>query len=816
MAKGGSAAKYKKDSKPAVVSATDKRRLRREEEIKKIEELGQRALAMANNGPLDSSVKLFTELPISELTLQGLERAHYAEMTEIQHKALPYALAKRDVLGAAKTGSGKTLAFLIPILEILYRHRWTQLDGLGALVISPTRELAMQIFGVLCKIGRHHKFSAGLVIGGKQVEEEKVIMGRMNILVCTPGRLLQHMDETAGFDCDNLQVLVLDEADRILDMGFKKTMNAIIQNLPRQRQTLLFSATQTKSVKDLARLSLERPEYVGVHEKDRFSTPSKLSQHYMIVDLPQKLDMLYSFLRTHTNNKVIVFLSSGKQVRFVYETFSKARPGIPLLHMHGKQKQMRRVEIFEKFKNTTKAALLCTDVAARGLDFPAVDWVVQVDCPEDCDTYLHRVGRTARYEAAGKSLLFLLPSEAPEMTRLLNEKNIPIKEISPKSNKVLTVSKQLQHFCFQDSETKYLGQRAFVTYVRSVFLQKNKKVFDVDKLPLEEFAESLGLPGAPQVKFVKRKGDKNKSYEDENALLKDEREQRRKARMEEIERENTAAAGADTSDDEPGVKTKAEKMFARKNASVLAGHYQKLVEHSDSSDGEGDFITLKRADHALSDSDASDANASDAEESPVQTITNGDTGSSVTVPNIPSQELSKRQLRKIKEKLIKNTRNQRVVFDDDGNARPIYELQDEDSFRQQGDMNKLVDEFQQRNRLLMDEADVADREADQLRRKEKRIRRKIREREELGLEPSQAMAVLKTDGDSSESDYSEDEAPHGNKRSTSRLSSSDSDSDDLPTSKPKKRRSGRVVEVDNADMTLEDQEQLALQLLGSG
>ncbi|PIA16024.1 DEAD-domain-containing protein [Coemansia reversa NRRL 1564] len=771
-----------KNNKPPVVTATDKRRLRREEEIKKIESLGQRALTLANNGPLDSSVKLFTELPISELTLQGLERAHYAEMTEIQHKSLPYALAKRDVLGAAKTGSGKTLAFLIPILEILYRHQWTQLDGLGALVISPTRELAMQIFEVLCKIGRYHKLSAGLIIGGKQVEEEKAIMGRMNILVCTPGRLLQHMDETAGFDCDNLQVLVLDEADRILDLGFKKTMNAIIENLPRQRQTLLFSATQTKSVKDLARLSLERPEYVGVHEKDRFSTPSKLLQHYMTVELPQKLDMLYSFLRTHANNKVIVFLSSGKQVRFVYETFTKARPGIPLLHMHGKQKQMRRVEIFEKFKNTTKAALLCTDVAARGLDFPAVDWVVQVDCPEDCDTYLHRVGRTARYEASGKSLLFLLPTEAPEMIRLLNEKNIPIKEISPKGNKVLNVSKQLQHFCFQDSETKYLGQRAFVTYVRSVFLQKNKKVFDVDKLPLEEFAESLGLPGAPQVKFVKRKGDKNKSYEDENSLLKDEREQRRKTRMEEIERENTADTCIDST-----VKTKADKMFARKNANVLAGHYQKLVDHSDTSDGEGDF-TLKRADHPLGESD----------------------DNSVKLPNIPSQELSKRQLRKMKEKLIKNTRNNRVVFDDDGNARPIYELQDEDSFRQQGDVNKMVDEFQQRNRILMDEADVADREADQMRRKEKRIRRKIREREELGLESSQTLAVLKTD-DFSGNDSSEDEAPR-DKRSI-RMAASD---DELQTSKPKKQRSARVLEVDNSAMTLEDQEQLALQLLGSG
>ncbi|KAJ1785720.1 ATP-dependent RNA helicase dbp4, partial [Coemansia sp. RSA 2167] len=365
----------KKGDKPKVLTDAQKRRQRRDEEVKIVEDLGQRALALASAGPLSSDIKLFSELPISEKTQQGLAAAHYLEMTEIQHKALPYALARRDVLGAAKTGSGKTLAFLVPILESLYRRQWTQMDGLGALVISPTRELAMQIFEVLCKIGRHHNFSAGLVIGGKRVEEEKEILAKMNILVCTPGRLLQHMDETAGFDCYNLQVLVLDEADRILDMGFKKTMNAIIENLPKQRQTLLFSATQTKSVKDLARLSLERPEYVGVHETQKYSTPAKLSQHYMVMDLPQKLDMLYSFIKTHLSSKSIVFLSSGKQVRFVYEAFCKIKPGVSLLHLHGKQKQMRRTEIFDRFKRVTKAVLFCTDVAARGLDFPAVDWV---------------------------------------------------------------------------------------------------------------------------------------------------------------------------------------------------------------------------------------------------------------------------------------------------------------------------------------------------------------------------------------------------------------------------------------------------------
>ncbi|KAJ2782311.1 ATP-dependent RNA helicase dbp4 [Coemansia javaensis] len=796
---------------------TEKRRARREHEARAIEELGQRALALAAAGPLGADVKLFSELPISDPTQRGLEKSHYAEMTEIQHKALPYALARRDVLGAAKTGSGKTLAFLVPVLEALYRSRWTALDGLGALIISPTRELAIQIFDELRKVGRFHRFSAGLVIGGKRVEEEKEILGRMNILVCTPGRLLQHMDETAGFDCCTLQVLVLDEADRILDMGFKRTMNAIIANLPRQRQTLLFSATQTKSVKDLARLSLERPEYVGVHEKDRFSTPSRLAQHYMVVPLPQKLDVLFSFIRTHQSAKTIVFLSSGKQVRFVFEAFSRIRVGVQLLHLHGKQKQMRRTEIFEKFRRATKAVLLCTDVAARGLDFPAVDWVVQADCPEDCDTYLHRVGRTARYEAAGRALLLLLPSEAPEMTRLLAERSIPIKEISPKAGKVLTVAKQLQHQCFQDPEIKYLGQRAFVTYVRSVHLQKNKKVFAVDQLPLDEYAESLGLPGAPKVRFVHgASARKNKSYEDENSLTREERDQLRAERMRAIAEENSAAA-TDPAAAGAKPKTKVDKLFARKNANVLASHYQSMVDHADGgsdsggggggggsdSDGDGDddFITLKRADHALNDSDAE----SDAGPAPVRTIaTNPNTGLPVVVPNIPAQDLTKRQLRKIKDKIIKNSRNTRVLFDDDGTARPVYVLQDEKTFRSQGDVAAMVDEFQTRNRALMAEADVGDRAMEREKRKEKRINRKIREREMLGVagdhQSDDAMDCTRSsDGASDRDSGSDSEAPPAKRR---------------PAAAPAAPRRRRVLEVDNAAMTLEDQEQLALQLLG--
>src|SRR5436309_894072 len=164
----------------------------------------------------------------------------------------------------------------------------------------------------------------------------------MNILVCTPGRMLQHMDQTAAFDVNNLQMLVLDEADRIMDMGFQSTVDAIVEHLPKERQTLLFSATQTKKVSDLARLSLRDPEYVAVHEAASTATPSTLQQHYVVTPLPDKLDTLYSFLKANLKAKILVFLSSGKQVRFVYESFCHLQPGIPLLHLHGKQKQTAR------------------------------------------------------------------------------------------------------------------------------------------------------------------------------------------------------------------------------------------------------------------------------------------------------------------------------------------------------------------------------------------------------------------------------------------------------------------------------------------
>ena len=243
-------------------------------------------------------------------------------------------------------------------------------------------------------------------------------------------------------------------------MGFSRTLSALLLHLPKSRQTLLFSATQTQSVDDLARLSLKDPVFLSVHEGgDNLVTPKGLEQHYLICELDKKLDVLWSFIKTHLQSKVLVFLSSCKQVRFVFETFCKMHPGIPLLHLHGKQKQMARLAVYSKFTSSSHAVLFATDIAARGLDFPSVDWVLQVDAPEDAETYIHRVGRTARYESAGKGLLFLTPSEQEGMKAELEKKNINIQMIKIRSSKTQSIQNQLQKLAFDSPEVKYLAQR---------------------------------------------------------------------------------------------------------------------------------------------------------------------------------------------------------------------------------------------------------------------------------------------------------------------------------------------------------------------
>lgn len=244
-------------------------------------------------------------------------------------------------------------------------------------------------------------------------------------------------------------------------MGFSRTLTALLSHLPKSRQTLLFSATQTDSVTSLARLSLKSPVPISTIDAASHNNtmPKSLSQHYLICNLDEKLSILWSFIKSHLKSKMLVFLSSGKQVRFVFETFCRMHPGVPLLHLHGRMKQSGRLTMYDKFTKSSHAVMFATDIAARGLDFPSIDWVLQVDVPEDADTYIHRVGRTARYESKGNALMFVMPSEEEGMKAALDSKGIVVDKIKIRASKTQSIDNQLQNLAFQDTDIKYLGQR---------------------------------------------------------------------------------------------------------------------------------------------------------------------------------------------------------------------------------------------------------------------------------------------------------------------------------------------------------------------
>lgn len=795
------------------------KRKRQEEDLASLEQLVQEM------NPKEQEIKFFSELPLSRRTSTGLEDSHFKTMTDIQERALPFALKGSDILGAAKTGSGKTLAFLIPVLENLYRKKWTELDGLGALILSPTRELAIQIFEVLRKIGRHHTFSAGLVIGGKSLQEERERLGRMNILVCTPGRMLQHMDQTAMFEIGNLQILVLDEADRIMDMGFQGTVDAIVEHLPKQRQTLLFSATQTRKVSDLARLSLKDPEYVSVHEAASSATPSTLQQHYIVTPLPEKVNTLWSFIKANLKSKMLVFLSSGKQVRFVYESFRHLQPGIPLLHLHGRQKQTARLDITSKFSATKNSCLFATDLVARGLDFPAVDWVIQLDCPEDADTYIHRVGRTARYERQGRAVLFLEPSEEDGMLERLAQKKVPIERISVRQQKQQNITNQLQSMCFKDPELKYLGQKAFVSYVRSIHIQKDKSVFKLHELPLEQFSASLGLPGAPKIKFlggdstralknVPRAGPSSSEDEDEQCSPDGWRSEKQKAPL-----------------------TKYDRMFERRNQDIFTDHYAKLIDrnpdgHSENADeaDDAEFLTVKRR---INENDEHSVVGSEADTTTPKKP--GRFKKIITgIGKDPVNSKRKEKLLKSKKKLLKLKGNgTKLVFDEDGNARQIYELEDENQFKQRGAPEVQKAEFLEAEGKRLQEADQIDKETVKAKRKglkEKKKRKALEATAAAGSQSAQDIdgravlvrydeAVNPQDGEDNGLDFNHIQQQDGDeqlattfaKRRNKKWFEDESSGNEQKMTKKRKLRTNEAPPKE-APETLEDLEALAARL----
>lgn len=453
----------------------------------------------------------FASLPLSEPTRKALADMGFSKMTKIQAKSIRPLLAGQDLLGAAKTGSGKTLSFLIPAVELLHKVRFTPRKGTGCIVISPTRELALQIYGVVREICKYHSQTHGIVMGGanRRTEAERLVKG-VNILISTPGRLLDHLQNTKAFVYHNLQILVIDEADRILSIGFEEEMRQIIKCIPKERQTMLFSATQTKKVEDLARLSIkEKPVYVGVEEEDTKATVATLEQGYVVTPSDKRFLLLFTFLKKNLKKKVMVFFSSCNAVKFYGELLNYI--DIPVMDIHGKQKQNKRTTTFFQFCNAKSGILLCTDVAARGLDIPAVDWIIQFDPPDDPREYIHRVGRTARgAKGKGKALLMLLPEELGFLKYLkaakvaLNEYEFPIAKIANVESQLMKLVEKT-YYLHRSAKDAYRG------YLLAYASHSLKGIFDVGSLDLQAVAKSFGLQVPPKVTLpVKTSGKTGK------------------------------------------------------------------------------------------------------------------------------------------------------------------------------------------------------------------------------------------------------------------------------------------------------------------
>nr|XP_016938781.1 probable ATP-dependent RNA helicase DDX10 [Drosophila suzukii] len=652
------------------------------------------------------AIKKFAQFPLSKKTQKALAESKFVHPTQVQRESIGPALLGKDVLGAAVTGSGKTLAFLIPVLEHLFINKWSRTDGVGAIIISPTRELAYQIFETLKKVGKHHDFSAGLIIGGKNLKFERTRMDQCNILICTPGRLLQHMDENPLFNTSTMEVLVLDEADRCLDMGFQKTLNSIIENFPPVRQTLLFSATQTNTVQDLARLNLKDPVYVGYggatpgeepsgSKKSGPSTavlavPELLQQSYVVLNLEDKITMLWSFIKNHLKQKIIVFVSSCKQAKYLYEIFCKLRPGSPLLALYGTLHQDRRIAIYEDFLRKSHVVMFSTDVASRGLDFPAVNWVVQLDCPEDVSQYIHRAGRSARNKTRGECLLVLTPSEEEYMIGALKEQlniNIRCVQIDPK--KLFSPRVKIEAFLAQFPELRATAQRAFLSYIKSVFLMRNKRLFNVFSLDLDAFAQSLGLAVTPRVPFL------------EKFLWRQKLQQQQK----------------EQGDAPPAANPVLTKMT--KQQSFGGGE-----EDEDESDDE-DFIKVKRKDHEVEGGPVELDEVEDKEDEPEGPLV------------VPKREKLVTKASLAKKALKKNLQvNSKLKFDDEGetmaddrnqmkalSARQRAENQDDDD---DGGINLVL------SKALLTEEDQYDKQRfrELVKKRHKLQREKLRKKTE--------------------------------------------------------------------------------------
>ncbi|MBI3334729.1 DEAD/DEAH box helicase [Candidatus Pacearchaeota archaeon] len=368
----------------------------------------------------------FARLGLQAELIRALEEAGFSAPREIQEKTIPLAIAGKDIIGGSATGSGKTLAFGASIIEHAVPGK-----GVQALILTPTRELAEQVASELDRFSKYKRLAVAAVYGGVGIEPQIRDLQDADIVVGTPGRILDHL-ERRTLKLQKLKVLVLDEADRMLDMGFIEDVTSIIEACPKERQTMLFSATISPDIQHIANSHMKNPAYIAV---EQYVDASKLKQVYYDTPQDMKFSLLLHLMKHEHTGLVMVFCNTQRTTDFVANHLSEH--GIEATAIHGGLTQAKRSRIMEHFKSNRVSVLVCTDVAARGLDISDVSHVYNYDVPMSSKEYVHRIGRTARAGKEGMAVTIVSNRDYENFRAVLRDPDLHIEQLPmPEAEKV--------------------------------------------------------------------------------------------------------------------------------------------------------------------------------------------------------------------------------------------------------------------------------------------------------------------------------------------------------------------------------------------
>ena len=345
----------------------------------------------------------FHEMGLSEPVIRATAEMGFEEATPIQEQAIPVVMAGKDIIGQAQTGTGKTAAFGIPMIEQIQMNR----ENIQGLVVTPTRELAVQVAEEINTLGRFKRIRALPIYGGQDMGRQiRSLKNKPQVIVATPGRLMDHMRRKT-IRLQQVSMLVLDEADEMLNMGFIDDIETILKEVPADRQTLLFSATMPRPIQELAKRYLKDPEFISIRPKE--VTVPNTQQHYIQVQDRQKFDVLCRLLDLQPPELALIFSRTKRRVDELYEALGKR--GYSVEALHGDLTQSKRDSVMRNFREGNTEILVATDVAARGLDISGISHVYNFDIPQDPESYVHRIGRTGRLGKPGLAITFVTPRE---------------------------------------------------------------------------------------------------------------------------------------------------------------------------------------------------------------------------------------------------------------------------------------------------------------------------------------------------------------------------------------------------------------------